>query len=1310
MNSTTPIISRFSCSYQEAIQTYCDNINNSCADLFVVMARKGVCFFDILKDDGLITLSDEQKIISSSALDFTKSISPETKVVVTDDIMISGTSIADVTNLLIDMGVPESNISIIVLATDSENMKLCFKTETKQDLIINCWSLSNADCIELSVQISNMLSLLGRPYDVDFPVYDEIIINKSTLNKLLHPNLWNVYNVTNSLQAEGKLEALTLIPTQENLEFLWSNLGFQTNPFAHIKYRLYVREIDPNNISIQLVPFILFFEISYEQIDELCLKLSLDVFADLSYSSKLRACQFVLCHFLAILFTKNISHDIRLSMKNGAITNLFGYDFANKIIQIIHDKENLESSYDFIYHIKKPDMLDYSNDESQSMLDIVQKNMPQDVSEDDRELNLQLLQPFVSWYLTRELPTRNELADGHYHFREDRDFIKKKTYRLDAGYSFLAIQSIFVDKKSIYRWPDTISVFLDRAIDMGVIVPITFDNSFNKTVCRAFRHGEDLPFGVADKSRVLYFLQQLQIEFSKRQCEGIARISLEKIIVLFIQMALREKGIFNQFLGFRNRELLSIRYSVHGAIATTIFPEANVSELKYYFDAASYWDWVTNFLSKEGIIVQQNSAQNNPNDYICAESFVEYEKQLNNICNDIQIKIKKYASLFAEWYGNMHHGQRNVFKNQVIQLSTCFSLPTAAMALATELHYFCRYWEEDVELAFNQYATLGDPSRIIKITGEDTAKVLNSGREKYEWFEKDFYVKAISDVKQILANKNSYMSADWEGRWHSIVSSKRPYNARLIIRFHECYCYLLVCYACYELLSCGEMAETNINKIGSEQLARIQEYKKEFKNIKQKHDLQIDDFNELFSFVTHGNFKIKDVPKRIAKLKMLMNRILPHVNAVVDDIQTFVSEQVMEAPIYYSTCIITEIQCNDVCKCSDIIEDAWISLPENENKTKVNIFKLTESSNEEYQRYGIFYENNNPQNVESSAFIKQLVSSIYHQAEINCLNSRFIILPELPPPCRLKYCYKSNMQSEFARFNQTVCERFIPHFQDKAASQILLVKNSYENTNSVLDEFSGFVCKSSNSLDPGELGWATLTDYTMIYFEYENKKFPRAKHDIPQNSIASLYINSDGANGSKPIGTATVFRYKDSFIAVTCRHCLSNDVDETYLLKLKMTGYHVLYGKRIALDFDLKYDDQDELPAEYEVAAIELYWDDACTKKAYFEQGVMLDLEADYSLLDSKEFICFGYPSIRGNTIRSNQYYEANDGYLEFLVEKDENFKPGFSGAMFINQNNIPVAIAYSYQDCGKTHAYGIPMNLAANRAKEILNERDEQK
>ena len=1303
MNIEMPVISKFSYNYQEIVQGYCDKINNSDAELFIVMARKGVCFFDILRDDGLIKLTAEQKVISSSALDFKPITCPDKKVVVTDDIMISGTSISNVINELLDMGVPEQNISIIVLAVDSENMKLDFTMESGFDLLQQGWMLPNADCIELSSQISNVLSVFGRPYDVDFPVYNPVTIKKSRMGSLLNPNLWNVYNVTNQFQSSGRIEAITLIPTQHTLKLIWDRLGLESDYFAHIKIRLYIKDTDDQNFSLQFVPFFLFYEICYSQIDELCFALSESNFEDLCYSAKLRICQFVLCHKLAVIFSDLSKCDINISFRNSVVTSLFGYEYASIVMNLIFPKEKRRNKVCFKYTEAPLDLLDYSHDEHESILDFVQKIPPHVISNDSRELNLQLLQPFVSWYLTRELPTRKSLTQGGYNFRKDRHIIQSKTYRLDSGYSFRSLNTIFVDHDGNYRWPDVVSIFLDRSIDMGIIVPIMFDNNYNRTVCRAFRHGEDLPFGVADKSRILFFLQQLQKEFASRKCEGIAHISLEKIIVLFIHMAIRDKGIFNQFLGFRNREVLSIRYSVHGAVATTISSDVDTSSLKYYFDAAPYWDWVTNYLSKKGMIVRRSSAKNNPNHYICANAFDEYEKQFNNICNEIQVKIKKYASIFAEWYGAMHLRQRDDFKNQVIQLSTCFSVPTVAAALATELHYFYRYWDEEVQLGFKKYADQSNLFTTLSIPGMDAARVLNSAREKFAWFEEKAHIKTISDVKDLLDTRSSYLSADWEGKWHAIASSKRYYSPKLITKYYECYCYLLICSACYELLSGGELADTEIDQIEPNAFSRIAEYEEQFLMIKQKHELPIDDFHELFSFVSKDNFSLKDISKRIETLSRYMNCVLAYANIVVEDIQQLVSEQTMETPVYFSNCIIVDLQCKDEEKCISIVEGAWDALPDNEHKTLMNVFKLKDNAgDEQYQRYGFFYAYDDEISRKTTPPMNQIISFIYGEAEKNCINNRFIVVPHLPPPCRLKYSYKSNMQSEIEAFNKTVCDQIIPYFKERVSSQIILIQKSDTALESV-NAIPGFSRKYPVALDYDKLQWPTLANYSLTLYENGHRRFPRLEqNNVVNNSIASLhFMDAEGAKCSKLIGTATLCTYNGVIYALTCMHCLSEDVDQTYTLKLKTYGYNMLYGKVV----NLNSIPQEDLPAEQEVAVLQAYWDSDCTEAAYFEPGMILNISSDFNSTAQSNLTCFGYPSERGLTINATKYYEANDGYLEFIVDNCDRFKSGFSGALFIDENRNPFAIAYSYQENGRTHAYGIPLCVATMRAREIIDE-----
>ena len=288
MRSTIPAINRFSDQYQNVVETYCGMINRCGADLIITMARKGVCFFDVLVDDGHISLFDTQKVISSNAIDFTDALDTFHRIVITDDIMISGTSIANTVNRLLDLGVTEDQIEVIVLAVDSDYMHMSFSSESGRNLLLYGWTLPNADCIELSSQISNLLSIYGKPYDVDFPVYDPILIPHDRLFKILNPNYFRIYNITNPSQVTGGVEAFTLIPKEHTIRELWKCIGFPDVEFAHVKYRVFVDSIENGQYSLQIVPFALLYEIGYEKLKELCVHLTGDAYEQLNHKARFR--------------------------------------------------------------------------------------------------------------------------------------------------------------------------------------------------------------------------------------------------------------------------------------------------------------------------------------------------------------------------------------------------------------------------------------------------------------------------------------------------------------------------------------------------------------------------------------------------------------------------------------------------------------------------------------------------------------------------------------------------------------------------------------------------------------------------------------------------------------------------------------------------------------------------------------------------------------------------------------------------------------------------------------------------------------
>ncbi len=1276
-------ISKFSEKYQIVVQSYCDKINKSDAQKFIAMARKGVCFNNVLKDNGYITLDSSQEMIASSALDFIEPFSSDTKVVITDDIMISGTSIAHVVNKLIDWGIDESNIRIVVLAVDSDNMNMDFSTPSG-NILCDSWQMTNADCIELSSQISNLLSLYDRPYDVDFPVYKTSIVSKSDLPNIFNNKYWNIYNVTNIYQSNAQLEVFTLLPTSFAIQKIWNELGVGKSVFAHFKIRVYLTNMDTENISLQFVPLVLFYEMNFKQLDDLTLILTGSNKDRLTPVAKMRLCQFILSHRLGFIFSQLSECKLICSVQDDSLTTLFGDSFFAKARGCLDNNFTTNSNIYFNCEENPVDLLDYAQSDYDTVLSNPQKLQPHFINNNNIDLNVLFLDPFISWFLSREQPVRDELHK-RYHFRNDRDFISKKPLRLNVGYSFRALASIFIDNEKLFRWPDAISIFLDRAIDMGIIVPIIFYNVKNNTICRAFRHGEDLPFGVADRSRLLYFLHELQEHFQSKACTGIAQVSFEKILVLFLQMALREGGIFNQFLGFGSQQILSIRYSVHGTIATTIESDVNRNKLNLFFDKAPYWDRLKNFLETNNIISLKNNDLGLPNYYISNNAFSEHERNFNNICSEIRAKIDEYASLFAEWYGSMSNSRRDEFKAQSIQLSTCFSLPSATIALATELHYFTRYWNEEVQCELIKYTS---PCQV-KISGVNANKVLNSAKEKYEWYETKQYLNTIEDVKSILSQSSVFMANAWSKKWQPF-SEMTFQDYKLTQYFHECYCYILLCRSIYELLICEDilLLQNEINPV-SKQI--ILEIKQQFEEIKQTHHLQIDDFDEIFAFITYDVFQENNIDKRIDMFLSFINQFIDSATKLVDTIQESVSKKPILPTKYYDTVAIVELFWKDDEFCSAIIEQAWDHFPNDELKTKINILRLNEDNNNHFcQRYCILAVEENQQQ-KLVTFIANMITVIQSIAERNCINSRFILAPQLPDRYCFRYNAVDNLQENIYQFIQNVYEP-LTCFMDNSGefASYIYVLEKLSHHDSTMPPLS-LQEQSSIMITSNELGWEGYKQYVFRTFRGELGAYPRLSGDTPTlNSFACIIQDN------KVAGTATVFSYNNEAYALICEHCLNNKSSCT--IQLKQNGYKTIFAKKIYAPSCTTYGE-----IYNEITFLSLYWDAEYTEKVHFESDTILKLHTNTGKSYISPFRCFGYPNNSGTNIETTRKPNvASGGLLEFEYSSSHKVEVGFSGALVRDRNDSPVAIVVSrYKNANRF--YGIPIEIVAKKAERVL-------
>ena len=234
-----------------------------------------------------------------------------------------------------------------------------------------------------------------------------------------------------------------------------------------------------------------------------------------------------------------------------------------------------------------------------------------DTTEQGNWINQIILAPFLWWYDTKEIPVRKKLKDPIRHYIRDFESINDNLARLRCGFSLNTLLYLLCGNTSNKEAETFTSIFLDHAIDQGIIVPTIFHNTSKKYLCRAYRHGEDLPFGLEDECRLAYFLQRIsqkieginQIPTMETMDGGLSEIAFEKIIVLFYQMGMRKGGIFNHFLGFDNIRILKPFLSLHGAIQAFVDPmemkQLGIEKTHFYSEKDStgrkYITWLTSW-------------------------------------------------------------------------------------------------------------------------------------------------------------------------------------------------------------------------------------------------------------------------------------------------------------------------------------------------------------------------------------------------------------------------------------------------------------------------------------------------------------------------------------------------------------------------------------------------------------------------------------------------------------------------------------------------------------------------------------------
>ena len=161
--------------------------------VMIFMARKAVCLADSLSTLNLTIF--HCPVVSERILEMNASWLKSKKIILVDDALISGSTLYRTYQKLLKIGIEPENIKIIVLCVN--------KKWWSQELVKPeppYLELEDNETASFCARIVEGISLLPRPYSVDYPLYQNLRIPETQIPILFSIPEWTIDDVSSSLQ------------------------------------------------------------------------------------------------------------------------------------------------------------------------------------------------------------------------------------------------------------------------------------------------------------------------------------------------------------------------------------------------------------------------------------------------------------------------------------------------------------------------------------------------------------------------------------------------------------------------------------------------------------------------------------------------------------------------------------------------------------------------------------------------------------------------------------------------------------------------------------------------------------------------------------------------------------------------------------------------------------------------------------------------------------------------------------------------------------------------------------------------------
>lgn len=1043
------IFNHFTSAGKAAVEQFCKQINNSTSDIFILMARKSIVFIKALQQQNKLNFNfDEKLIIADTSFEFSSDYIYGRKITIIDDIMISGTAIGEMINKLLDIGVAPQQIDVIVLAVNQDYNQMEFKDiETGWVFFdkTNANIFSDSECINLSNCIAQMIAKLGEFYNADFPEYTKFELGYEEYRQLFNKIYWDIFEETNVFHHQGKNEVYTFIPKENTKIEIYRRMHFSAEQIVLFKLRLIAHKTENNSYICKFIPEIVVEDITFLQLQELWELLVYDkadtkkTLVNLNPKALFRLFHFFGAKIVADVFVDMNGLYDRTKLDNSFISVAVGHDCAIDVCKLA-DEIGGKSKADWI-EIKK-------NISKLKSLSVTAK--AEDLRQGAYDINNRLLEPFEKWYLKKEIKVRKNIINyinnnGTLNFRKDKSVLEKLDpfQRLKRGYTYTFLCDFIKDMKEYYRIDYVVSVFLDRAIDMGLIVPIYGIDEKRRMLCRVYRHGEDFPFGKMDKSRLLFFINEMN---SRLNGEQLSRINFEKMMVLFMQLARKQsdQGIFNEFLGFDNHELLTVKYCIHGAVLVNVKQEIDVKKLHPYAENNNYCPWLKEVLEDDGIIEESNGLN--------GKRIIIYENELNKhidksaLNGDVEKKIKNIAILLTEWYkayakvsdekdseefvsiNQLEKGEEKIklgtkgFRRDITLLTSCDNYVSLAGSLLAELHYCLLDLEETVfcklvkvkkshdgfnyvlcEDCYNYFGYEITSAKEEKQYDTNAFFAMYNGISKAEGFLNGEKEKIIQRVRNIFDQLDStgMMSNQWDLIWSESANNVVRNDSDVISYTINSMVYLYILYISY-----CELHNIIIHNDGKGHIINTQPFRDNFvKLVLPYTNLALaQDVRNLYQNPILMHQTISD---QIIEIIRYLHKLQPSILQLCQNIEMYLAEKSDQYIQEYSYC--TFLYCP-----KDMTNDLYSYLEKNCD-INVQIFEWDEGLYSNIKTYALLFENNDVQD-ELQKHILLLRNGIFS-------NVHMLVIKNLPKEFRFRYnVYSSNRQG-IVKFQKEVIDK-----------------------------------------------------------------------------------------------------------------------------------------------------------------------------------------------------------------------------------------------------------------------------------------------